>query len=294
MSSFTYINFKSKLMKTILYATDYSQQSISGLKFAHSLALKLKAQLIALHVFDIPISLASPVTVSYMKREKRLFVEHRVKLENFCADHLGEQIKKLKPIIVVDEDGSVISGIQEKALRANADLIVVGKKGASKTKEFFLGSTPKGLYNKTSCPVLTIPTGATTEHLSNIVYASDFEQSDVFAIRKLTKIAEAFDATIKVIHITTKEEYAGDQQMEWFKELLQENVDYSKIEFNLIYSETIFEDLQKFLVEAKADVLAMLERSEEIAIKRFFHRDLVKRMHNDIDIPLLSYTVGAL
>ena len=86
----------------------------------------------------------------------------------------------------------------------------------------------------------------------------------------------------------------GKEQMEWFKELLLEKVNYSKIDFNLLYSESVFEDLQAFVVEENASMLAMLERSEELSLKRLFHRDLVKRMQDEIDIPLLSYNVGAL
>lgn len=288
------IHFKIFQMKTILYATDYSEQSISALKYAHSIATKLETQLIVLHVFRVVLSLASPVSISYMKKEKKMFVAHRVKLEKFYSTNLKEHSKTLKPIILVDEDNSVINGIQKKALKVNADLIVVGSKGASKAKEFFLGSTPQGLFKKTTCPVLVIPTGATTDYLKTMVYATAFEQSDVFAIRRLSILAKAYNAKIKVIHITTKKEYKGDQQMEWFKELLQEKVDYPNIEFNLIYSESILDDLKLFLYESNANLLAMLGHSEELSMKRLFHRDLVKRMQDEIDIPLLSYNLGAL
>ena len=293
MFSFTFI-FNKTHMKTILYATDYSEQSVTALKYAHSLALKFGAELIVLHVFNVPLSLASPVSIAFMKKEKKLLVEHRVKLEKFCSNHLGEAVKKIKPILVVAEDNSIVNAIQKKALSAHADLIVVGKKGASKVKEFFLGSTPQGLFKKVTCPVLVVPTGVHQEQLRTIVYATAFEQSDVFAIRRLAQLAQLFNAKIKVIHITTKEEYTGDQQMEWFKELLREKVNYSKIDFNLLYSESVFEDLQAFVVEENASMLVMLERSEELSLKRLFHRDLVKRMQDEIDIPLLSYNVGAL
>ena len=288
------LDFKIFQMKTILYATDYSEQSISALKYAHSLAVKLEAQLIVLHVFRVPLSLASPVSISYIKKKKKLFVEHRVKIEKFYSLNLIEHINTLKPIILVDEDNSVVNGIQKKALKGNADFIVVGSKGASKAKQFFLGSTPQGLFKKATCPVLVVPTGATTEYLKTMVYATAFEQSDVFAIRRLAILAKVSNAKIKIIHITTKKEYEGDQQMEWFKELLLEKVAYSNIEFNLIYSDSIFDDLKLFLNESNANLLAMLERSEELSMKRLFHRDFVKRMQVECNIPILSYNVGAL
>lgn len=70
-------------MKTILYATDYSNNSVAALRMAHLLAKKFISKLIVMHIFDVPISVASPLSMSYMKKEKRLFVENRAKLKEF-------------------------------------------------------------------------------------------------------------------------------------------------------------------------------------------------------------------
>ncbi|WNH13073.1 universal stress protein [Thalassobellus suaedae] len=41
-------------MKTILYATDYSENSELALKYAHNMSVKMKAKLLVIHVFDNP------------------------------------------------------------------------------------------------------------------------------------------------------------------------------------------------------------------------------------------------
>lgn len=278
-------------MKTILYATDYSENSIAALHYAHTFAKAFNAQLVVMHVFDIPISLVSTVSMSYIKKERKRFAEHQVNLESFCIQHLGDPLKETDIKFVVDEDGSVVSGIQEKALEANANIIILGAKGESALKDFFLGTTAEGLLNKAPCPVLTVPRGASPEKIKMMVYATDFEQADIFALKKLSKIASTFNATINVIHITTKKEYAGDQQMEWFKEMLQEKVHYDKIVFNLIYSDDVQLELNAYLQHSKADLLAMLERKEGGFFQTFFKGDLVRNMEKNTNIPLLSYNV---
>jgi nucleotide-binding universal stress UspA family protein len=281
-------------MRTILYTTDYSQNSVAALRYAHTFAKTLKAQLIVMHVFDIPISLASPVSISYLKKEKKLFVGHRAKLEDFCEKHLGASLKELLPEIVVNEAASIINGIQEKAVQADADLIVVGAKGASKIKEFFLGSTTKGLLKKSPCPVMVVPSGYSSVHIKTMVYATDFERADVFAIRELVEIAAMFNARIRVVHITTIKEYAGDQQMEWFKEMVQQRVDYNELEFDLIFSDNIFEELQWYMEKSDVDLLAMLERKDSTFFERYFQRDLVQQMVSEITVPLLSFNKAGL
>ena len=281
-------------MKTILYATDYSQNSVSALRFANQLAEKFSAKLIVMHVFDIPISLASPVSISYMNKEKRRFVENRAMLNTFCSEHLGHSWENSNIDCVVDEHGSVPNGILEKALAFDANLIVVGTKGASQIKEFFLGSTTKALISKAPCPLLAVPANTNAINLKKIVYATDFEQADIFAINRLVKIAKKFDAEIRVLHITTQEEYAGEEQMEWFKEMLKEKVAYVKLEFDLIFSNTVFEELIWHLEDTEADLLVMLERKERTLYQKYIQGDKVIKMVKSINVPLLSFNVGEL
>ncbi len=283
-----------RMMKTILYATDYSENSIAALQSAHLLTQKFNAKLIVMHVFDIPISLASPVSVSYMNKEKKLFVEHRAKLKEFLSEHLGSSWEAANISFVVDEDGSVWNGILEKALKFDANMIVVGTKGASQVKEFLLGSTTKALIQRAPCTVLAVPKTVKCTHFKKMVYATDFEQADNFALRRLVKIAKKFDAQVRVVHITTQKEYAGEEKMEWFKEMLNEKVDYKKMDFDLIFSDTIFEELVWYLEDSEADLLAMLERKNNTFYQKYIQNDMVRKMVKDIKVPLLSFNVVGL
>tara|TARA_R110002167_G_scaffold125448_16_gene305624 strand:+ start:869 stop:1714 length:846 start_codon:yes stop_codon:yes gene_type:complete len=281
-------------LKTILYATDYSDNSIAALRQAQFWSELMNASLIVLHVFDVPISVASPVTLAYTQKEKRLFTEHHAKLKTFCWKHLDTYLHKTKIRFEVVENGMADDAIVEQAVELNADLIVVGTKGSSALKEFILGSTAKGLIGKAPCPVLVVPEGCDNTQMKTIVYATDFEGADIFAIRRLAKIAKALDATIKVVHISTKAEYAGDQQFQWFKDMVGQKIKYDKIEFFMIYSESVYEELLEFMVDSEADMLAMLERGQKGIMAKLFHRDLVKKMESGIGIPFLSFAVEGL
>ena len=281
-------------MKTILYATDYSENSVSALRLAYSLAKKFSAKLIVMHVFDMPMTLASTVTVTYLKKEKKLYVENRAKLKNF-VDHYLDTIEMYMDLnFVVYEGTSVSSSIIEKAIKFNADLICVGAKGTSVIKELLLGSTANTLLKKSPCALLVVPTGSEKTEMNKMVYATDFEQADIFALNKLAKIAHQFDAQIRVVHITTRNEYDGEGQMEWFKETLKQKVDYAKMEFDLVFSEQIFEDLLWYLENAEADLLVMLERKEGAFYQKYFQPDLVQQMVKKSTVPLLSFNVGGL
>ncbi|MFX0558640.1 universal stress protein [Maribacter sp. CXY002] len=276
-------------MKTILYATDYSKESIAALKYAHTIAKLFASRLVVLHVFDIGFSLASPISMSYLNKEKKMQVKHRTKLEDYCAEHLGDSLKDLLPKIMVVESNVPVDGIQQTALKVEADLIVVGTKGASAIREFFLGSTTKGLFKKAPCTVMAVPPEFNPKKIKTIVYASDFEQADVFAIRKLVKIATSFDAKIRIIHIATDPENSGYEQMQWFREMLQEKTPYAKMEFDLIFSDNVLKELQSYVEDSKIDLLAMLERKNHTFFEKHIKPDLVKQLVSETKVPLMSF-----
>lgn len=283
-----------RAMKTIIYATDFSENSIMALKVAYGFAKKFKSKLIVLHVFDMPVTLASTVAVSYLKKEKKLYVENRNKLKNFFDQHVDEVEMYLDVNFIVVEENSVANAILENAIKYNADLICVGAKGASALKEFFLGSTGKALLKKSPCTLIVVPATTKKTLFNKMVYATDFEQADIFALNRLVKIARKFDAQISVVHFTTKNEYAGEDQMEWFKEMLQEKVNYANMKFDLIFSDTIFEDLLDYVNDSEANLLAMLERKDNTFYQKYLQSDTVTKMVKDISVPLLSFNVGSL
>ena len=281
-------------MKTILYATDYSKNSIAALRYAQKLSIMLAARLVVTHVFSYPIVTQGMIIEHLPEMRKQALKIHRTKLEDFCKAHLGQEWKTKKIQIAPVEDLAILDGVLAIAADWHAKLIVVGAKGESAFQDTILGTTTKRLIKKAACPVLAIPSEATYAAPKTIVYATDFEQEDVFAIQKTVELAQHFKSKIRVVHISTKKEYAGEIQMEWFKNALAEKVNYQSLEFKLLFSEDIFESLRNYLVEVNADMVVMLEREKQGFLKKLFHRDLVKKMQSYGELPLLSFNEANL
>jgi len=281
-------------MKTILYATDYSKNSVPALKYAQKLSVITEATLVVTHVFGYPIYFEGMAIEDLGEMRKQNLKMHRSKLKDFCQQHLGNQWKTMNLRLAPLEDLAILDGILAIAADWQAELVVVGAKGENVLHDALLGTTTKRLIKKAACPVLAIPSDARYSAPKTIVYATDFEQEDVFAIRKTIELAERFKSEIKVVHISTKKEYAGEIQMEWFKNSLTEKVTYNPIEFKLLFSEDIFESLRGYLEETNADLFVMLEREKHGFLKKWFHRDLVKKMHSYGEVPLLSFNEANL
>lgn len=277
-------------MKTILYCTDYSENSIAALKYAYHMAKQMETRLVIGHVFDYPTILGTDnLDEPFPHLDKNAHKSHRFKLEKFCDEHLGSSWQDPNVVLEAYEDKSVVQGIISVAVEWHAYLIILGIKGGSAIREMIMGSTTRNLLEKAPCPVLSIPSDASYMPIKNIVYATDFEEEDIYAIRKLVEMAQQLKAAIKVVHISTKDEYKGEMQLEWFKEMLNEKVSYSKIDFELLFTEDVFETLRMYLGVTNADLVVMLEREHKGILKNVFHRDLVKKMESYGRVPLLSF-----
>lgn len=275
-------------MKSLLYATDYSPNSVPALKFAWNLSLKLDVPLYVMHVFDINAAFISTVSIAYARMEEAAFFKHAEKLREFCLEHLSKEPDQKKLITLVGENSIASESILEKAEEYQVGMILVGKTGSSLMRDLFIGSTATGLIENSHVPVMLLPEDHENSNINTIVYATAFEQADIYALHNITQWATLFDADIKVFHVSTKDEYAGEDQMEWFKEMLAQKVDYPKLQFELRFAEDIYAVLTNYLMEVKADMLAMLEREEHHLLSGIWHRDLVKRMRGEGNLPLLS------
>ena len=275
-------------MKTILHATDYSDNAITALKYAYELSLKTKADLWVIHIFNLS-TLSSDLSETYLLPVKENYDQKNTKLREFCISHLGNKFNSMNIQTEAIENSSVVRGIISKANELCSSVIVTGMKGKSALKDFLMGNTTKLLIEKAPCPVLAIPENATLNEIKTIVYATDFEEEDISAILKLTEIAKTFNSTIKIVHVSIKKDTDAQQEMEWFKEILKQKVTYKKLVFDLLFSDDIFTILYKYLDEVNADLVAMLEREKKGLLKKIFHKDLVKKMETISTVPLLSF-----
>jgi nucleotide-binding universal stress UspA family protein len=271
-------------MKRILHATDYSENSISALKYAFNLSKKLNASLFVIHVFDsLPFGLDE-------KTDNR----HLMILADFCKKHYDGNIDELDISFDVIEDKSIVNAILKKANNLNASLIISGTKSEKVLNELLSANKAKQLIEKASCPVLTVPKQEGDNTLKTIVYASDFEENDISAIYDLVNIARPFDAKIKIVHVASKKDDSEIEKMDWFTDLLNDKVKYDNIDVEIVYSVDVFEALKTYLENKNADMVTMLKRNSKGIMNMIFHIDLVKKMETLGNIPLMSFNENRL
>lgn len=276
-------------MKTILYATDYSENSVAALKYAYNMSLKINAKLLAVHVFDNPTIMRTKQEGTIPDIEKDSFKAHNAKLVEFCKKHLGSDLNKMNVKVEAIQHKSEVNGIASKANEIEALLIITGMKGAGKLRKYIMGSTANDLIEKAPCPVLTIPEDTNYKMINTIVYATAFEEEDFGAINKLAEIAKPFNAKIRVVHVSPLAVPVEAKYKKVLEEKINKRVEYKNVKLDILYSDDIFNELKTCFDKVNADIIAMLERESDSLSSGLFYPNLVKKMKSYGKIPLMSF-----
>ncbi|PWL37635.1 hypothetical protein DKG77_15155 [Flagellimonas aquimarina] len=275
-------------MKTLLYATDCTQSTSTALKYAHRFSVAMNARLHVLHVYD----LAPFETVTVRSRsvlESNFFSEQHAILKDYCKEQLKHELGPKKITSIVKKNRSVPEAIFETAKKLNPDLVMVGTKNPKTLRGFFKGNIANELMKKTEWPLLIVPNGVYYHGLSTLLYATDFEETDVHAIKSAVEIAEPYGALIKVVHVLEKKEHGVDRQMIWLKKAIKQKIGYPEIVFKIQEAKDVESGLLNCIDTEMPEILAMMERENDSLLDRFLHKDLVKTMEKEITIPLLVF-----
>jgi nucleotide-binding universal stress UspA family protein len=272
-------------MKKIIYTTDYSENSVSALKYTYALSKLLQTDVIVLHIFN-----EQPEPENELISEEKLLVQyHKNRIRNFCSLHLKQDFESLNFSEAAVRGTDVSHEILRFVRDLNVYMLVMGSSITGNLKELFLGSTTTKMLEISPFPLLIVPTGFIFKKLERIVYTSDLQLKDIYNIGELVKIINPLNTKIIIVHISKEDNLINKNLLEWFKKSLSEKVDYPNIEIEIIFSEDIFETMKLAIEESDADMVAMMERTHKPEINYLLHRDLVKRMQSSLKVPLLSF-----
>lgn len=267
-------------MKKIIYATDFSNNSVAALQYAAEMARVMEDDLIALHVY--PAHEAD-------KPKSEILRDQQKELQDFCKIHLKEnyQPHTISPAAVSG------SNVAEEILKFTKDLqvrmIIMGACGASKIKDTLLGTTTGEMIGKSSLPVLAVPPQYKYRQPKNIFFASTLDKVELIYLKELIPLARSLNASIEIVHVTHLEEKDALINLETFQKKVAKEIPYSNINYRTLYSFEVFDTLKKAIEKEQPDLVLMPEKKDLNIFKRGIVRDRIKRMQSCSPSPLLTF-----
>jgi nucleotide-binding universal stress UspA family protein len=180
----------STSLKNILLATDGSRDAEVALRAAADISEKSGAALHVIHVWTDVRPPANPGLV---------LDDYSRCLEKEAAKLLRQQAWKARvsggrTVWVYLRVGEPVEEIGSLAEELDADLVVVGNRGAGRVKRLITGSVSEGVVRRASCPVLVVRGGEGAWPIERVVVGDDGSRSARQAGKLATEIADVFGA----------------------------------------------------------------------------------------------------
>jgi len=185
-------------LKNVLFATDLSDAASAAIPYAKEIAKRYGAHLFVLHVRPPIVNPMTPPQTWASTEEAAKTQDERHRKERKA------QFAEANVDVLVQE-GDIQSVLAPTINKEKIDLVVIGTRGRSGVKKFFLGSVAEEIFRQVPCPVLTVGPHAPSAFAvdgspRNILYATDFSAESQLAASYAVSLAQEFQASLTLIH----------------------------------------------------------------------------------------------
>jgi len=271
-------------IKTILVPTDFSDAAGNALHLAAALARRSDADLLLLHVIELPIG--SPVAPN-----------HRESSDAYLPHKLAETKEKLRLLseiypdlhirkhVVLDDEGRALADFVTEEV---ADLIVLGTKEDGRLEKTKGSGTIEKIIRMAQVPVFTVKSPMNATSLANIVFASNFKEVPGRVVENLKAIQELFGSVVHFVKIVPPRVEVSTQ-----RETLDVILDFATrhefdhYTFNIYIGESKEVAIRKFAESVKADLIAMSISGRD-GIAHFLFGNLTEKMANTSNQSMLT------
>jgi nucleotide-binding universal stress UspA family protein len=251
-------------MKKILLPTDFSEAATNAFVHALEFAKIVKAELILLHTFEIP------VYDSQFFPENYAAIYNSLELARF--DMFKEEIPKLRAIaqerkledIVIKHrlmDGDLLYNLKDVVRQDKIDFVIMGTTGVNDWTKFFLGSNTSSVISEVEVPVLCVPVDAKFKKIKTIGFTTRYREKDKKELRK----SDVTESAVK----------------EFEAEFADENV-----EFLVLPSDDVKETIIDFILYKDIDILTTITHKRSF-FESLFDSSFSNRIAKEVSVPVL-------
>lgn len=193
-----------KAMNKILVPCDFSDTSKNALNYAIEFAKNLSADLLLLHVAQLPVMNSEFGLTSYSIPNNN--ADNKALLEELAAK-IKQEHSTITNITCYAEIGNANDVIVEYNKNYDITFTVMGISGhGNKLMKAFLGSTAVNVSKETMTPLIIVPPNASYKKIKNIAFACDYDEhiesnTSLLQVKALNSI---LGATLNVLHFVPK------------------------------------------------------------------------------------------
>lgn len=276
-------------LKKILVPTDFSELSLTALRYAASMAKHSDAEIILLHVMQPYEHEAILNKIIDFKGTLQKAIEEKlndVKASN--SDLLGV------PVRVKITEGKIYESIEKIVSEEELDLIVMGTHGAGglgNLEKYVLGTNAYRTVHISGCPVITLREIKEKVAYENILLPLDMTKETKQKVDTAIKIAKVLGSAIHVISITSFMDEFRYNVTEIKNQLdeVAEKVSAAgvKVFTNMLRNDDVADTVIEYSQEINADLVIIMTR-EESKLNDMVVGSSARKIITESKVPVLS------
>jgi len=270
--------------RKIIVSIDFHDESMAALKQSYEVAKFLKAEIVLVHVIELPDFLRSLFT----KNEDlvRLTAEIVTKLNDLANQARAESGLAVTTRI---ETGKAYIKIVEVAKETDARLIIMGRSESETHKR--LGSNTIHVVGIAACPVITVKNSHHNIGFKNIIMPLDLTKKTAEQTAMAYALGKYFGSTIHIVSVLSGGIFLHRSRI--YSKMLRVERELTKqgIPTNLkLYpksSTPVYTIILNYAMEQNADLIMLLAR-QEVSINEHYIGAVAHHIITESEIPVLS------
>ncbi len=274
-------------MKKILVPCDFSDSAIQAFKFAVEIANQSNGEINLLHVIEIPV-MHDSVMMPTMSLEETYLKEMKVRADKDFEKMKSKWAKDGPKVNTFVQYGAPTASISRFVEEKKIDLVVMGTKGASGLKEFFVGSNTEKVVRWSPVPVITIKKSVKASSIKNIVFPSTLHDDEEDLTMKVKAVQNFFKAKLHILYVNTPANFRTDVENH------QKLNAFAKRFMLKDYTLNVFNDLSEelgvgnFVNEVKGDMIVMGTHGRK-GLNHLMSGSIAEDVVNHFDCPIWTW-----
>jgi len=285
------VHHKCSAMKKVLVPTDFSDNSKHALRIAAQIAARAGAVLEIMHA-NTALAYAPPLpeyagTVQYNLDD--YYEQATTELFNLKTEIAAIPGNERLQIETRIEEGFLHSSINRVATEDQADLIVMGTKGATGAVEFLVGSNTEKVIRTCVCPILAIPiTSGDQFEPKRVVLASTLQIDQVAAFKALAAWQAIFPFEVRVLYLNNPAGFGNNDEIDQAVSNFAEKAGLTNVATH-VSNNTFNEEasILQFVKEINADLIVMATHQRQ-GLSHLVFGSLTEDTVNHANTPVLA------
>jgi len=273
-------------MKKILVPTDFSAGADRALAYANALASHSGAEVLLLHTLELPLPQYALQPEGMQDYNHYRVVEAREQLQRYHEQHPADSGTKLTTLLAI---GPTVELVVEKAEQHEADLIVMGTRGAGGLRKL-LGTNAAAVLSASRIPVLIVPQdfgGGIPQHIALAIQQEEREEVLAPAFRLQAQLCAHLTTLMFSAETDPAEVIQDELVLQRVSRKWKEDFGVASLEATHITGVDFDTALNRYINEEGIDLLVMVTHRKG-GLQSLFRKSTTREQAFQSRIPLLS------